>query len=64
MANDLSSYMLLQADGDQAASDGDQAAFHARRPEYVRRELGKIPWRTKECPPYLGVLVTENPLDR
>ena len=27
-----------------------QAAFHVGRPEYVRRELGKIPWRTKECP--------------
>ena len=41
-----------------------QTAFHVGRPEYVRRELGKIPWHTKECPPCLGILVTENPLDR
>ena len=39
------------------------AAFHVGKLEYVRRELGKLPWCTNERPPYLGVSVTENPLD-
>ena len=41
-----------------------QAAFHVGKPEYVRREIGKIPWRTKERPPCLGVMVKGNHLDR
>ena len=40
-----------------------QAAFHVGKPKYVRRELGKILWRTKENAPCRGVTVTENPLD-
>ena len=27
-----------------------QSAFHVGRPEYVRRRLRKMPWRTKEKP--------------
>ena len=55
-------YLIVQGSAMSGSVIG-QAAFHVGRPKYVWRELGKIPWRTKECCPCLGLLVTENPLD-